>query len=196
MKEVWKDIEGYEGLYQVSNMGRVKSLERYVNFKNYMKRVSERILVVSENRGGYLQVNLCKDGKAKGMRIHRIVAETFIPNHEGKRTVNHIDGNKKNNAVDNLEWATHKENLVHAYETGLNGGTHLMNKKGSFPVLQYDLEMNLIASYPSLIEAKRQTDIPYQCISQCCKGKYKSSGGYIWKFAAQGIERGGMHEGA
>ncbi len=115
-KEIWKDIKDYEGLYQISNMGRVRSLERQTSHGH---KLIERILTPVNDKDGYLGIRISKDGTAKGFKIHRLVANAFIPNLENKPTVNHIDGNKKNNAVCNLEWATHSENARHAYNTGL-----------------------------------------------------------------------------
>lgn len=116
MKEIWKDIEGYEGLYQISNFGRVKSLPK----KNGNSYQEERILKPKNNQG-YMQVNLYKNKKCKSIVIHRMVAKAFIKNEYNKREVNHIDGNKANNRVDNLEWCTPSENQKHAYRIGLKG---------------------------------------------------------------------------
>jgi len=107
--EIWKDVVGYESLYQVSNLGRVKSL--------YQKK--EKILKKCFTIDFYHRVNLCNKGKNKNFRVHRLVAEAFIPNINQKETVNHIDGNKQNNNVNNLEWATRKEQTEHALRTGL-----------------------------------------------------------------------------
>ena len=113
MKEIWKAIKDYEGKYEVSNLGRVKSLERTSRLN---KKIKEKILAPREHTGGYLRVQLSR----KDFYIHRLVAETFIPNPENKSQVNHIDGNKRNNRVDNLEWNTPLENNLHAIRTGLN----------------------------------------------------------------------------
>lgn len=113
MKEIWKAIKDYEGKYEVSNLGRVKSLERTSRFN---RKIKEKILAPREHTGGYLRVQLSR----KDFYIHRLVAETFIPNPENKSQVNHIDGNKRNNRVDNLEWNTPLENNLHAIRTGLN----------------------------------------------------------------------------
>lgn len=114
--EVWKDIEGYEGLYQVSNLGRVKSLERIDRLE---RKVKERMLSIRDNGTGYKFVDLHKNNKAKRFYVHRLVASTFIPNPEYKPEVNHLDGDKANNVVFNLCWSTRKENLRHAANTGL-----------------------------------------------------------------------------
>lgn len=116
MKEVWKDIEGYENKYQISNLGRVKSLSRKISNGKSFYLSKEKILKSSIGTTGYYFVNLNYVSK----KIHRLVAKTFIPTIEGKNYVNHIDGNKLNNKSDNLEWCTNQENIIHAYETGLN----------------------------------------------------------------------------
>lgn len=116
MKETWKDIEGFEGLYQVSDLGRVRSLG-----------IRGRIRSLSLTKDGYPKVRLIHKGKDKTARVHRLVAEAFIPNPEGKDTVNHIDGNKENNRVSNLEWVDRSEQMYHAYRLGLKpsmGGTN------------------------------------------------------------------------
>lgn len=113
MKEIWKDIIGYEGIYQVSNLGRVKSLERIVLSKGVATKRKERVLK-SSNRRGYRQLTLAKNRSRAQRSVHRLVAEVFIPNPDNKKEINHIDGNKANNIVDNLEWCTRKENAVHS----------------------------------------------------------------------------------
>lgn len=109
--EEWKDIEGYEGLYQVSNEGRVKSLDRYVdNFWGTKQFVRGRILKETTDKDGYLMVYLCKDGKPKGRKVHRLVAEAFIPNTENKPQIDHINTVRDDNRVENLRWVSCKEN--------------------------------------------------------------------------------------
>jgi hypothetical protein len=115
MTEEWKDITGFEGFYQISNFGRVKSLGGKCG--SAMRKPSIRS--TSLTKDGYEKVRLLWGGKDKTVRIHRLVAEAFIPNPEGKETVNHIDGNKRNNHVSNLEWADRSEQLYHAYKLGL-----------------------------------------------------------------------------
>lgn len=121
MEEIWKDIEGYEGLYQVSNFGRVKSLNiiKFNQFSSYKHK--GRVLKLQLNKQtGYMYVNLSKLKSYKTTSIHRLVAKAFIPNPENKSQVNHKDGNKFNNYVENLEWCTQIENSFHAYQNGLN----------------------------------------------------------------------------
>ena len=126
MKEEWKPVKGFEGLYEVSNLGQVRSLDRLRKNVKGMAKINGRI--ITGNHGGkhYYQVALRKDGKKKYMSVHRLVAEAFIPNPDGKSQVNHIDGNKQNNVVSNLEWVTPSENILHSFETGLN--THIGEK--------------------------------------------------------------------
>lgn len=115
MEEIWKDIEGFEGFYQISNLGRVKSLGGWCG----TAKRKEKIRSTSLTHDGYVKVRLIHQGKDKTMRVHRLVAEAFIPNLEGKDTVNHIDGNKLNNSVLNLEWTDRTEQMLHAYDLGL-----------------------------------------------------------------------------
>lgn len=115
MIEIWKDIQGYEGCYQVSNLGVVRSLDRFVRNGNgeYFRKGS--VLAYSLACGGYPRVSLNKSGKSKDKKIHRLVAEVFIPNDKNLVAVNHIDGNKLNNRVDNLEWVSYSENMKHSF---------------------------------------------------------------------------------
>lgn len=126
--EEWKDIRGYEGFYQVSNMGRVKSLGGQCGTV-YRK---ERIRTKSLTKDGYERVRLIRNGADKTMRVHRLVAEAFVPNPDNKETVNHIDGNKLNNVASNLEWTDRSEQMQHAYRLGLKtsiSGAHNSNAK-------------------------------------------------------------------
>jgi len=127
MKEIWKDIKEYKGIYQISNLGKVRSLDRY-NYSNtnnqYIEYQSKRLLKGTilkpyDNGNGYKQVSLLKNQKRKVYYIHRLVAEYFLSNPNNLPEINHIDGNKQNNCVDNLEWCTRVENLNHAIKTGL-----------------------------------------------------------------------------
>ena len=124
MEEIWKPIKGYEGLYEVSNLGRVKSLKRWHHPR-------ENILKNKFTTDGYYETALLKNGKYKYIRTHRIVAQTFIPNETNKKEVNHKDGNKLKNCVDNLEWCTSKKKKKHAYKLGLQtvSGAAIINRK-------------------------------------------------------------------
>lgn len=114
-KEIWKPIKGYEGLYEISNYGRVKSLPKIRG----RRLTNETILKPRISTQGYIMVGLRKNDKTFNASVHRLIAEAFIPNPENKKKVNHIDGNKQNNSIDNLEWCTPSENMQHAYRTGL-----------------------------------------------------------------------------
>lgn len=125
----WRDVEGYEGIYQVSSEGDIKSLERYsLKDGRPYQFLREKILKPWRDTRGYVQVYLCKNGKSKPVGVHRIVAKAFLNNPENKKTVNHKNGDLQDNRVSNLEWATQKENNRHAWETGLmnsrKGETH------------------------------------------------------------------------
>ena len=168
MKEIWKDIEGFEGYYQISNMGRVKSLERTVwNGRGYQK-VPEKILEGGDNGYGYLKVELCKEGKVKTCRIHRLVAMAFIPNPNNLPEVNHKDKIRTNNKVENLEWCTSQYNVEYSQGKAVIG----INKVSG-----------LILEFPSVREAERQTGIASSNICACLKGRLKSTGGYYWFYA-------------
>jgi hypothetical protein len=142
MEEIWKDIDGYIGLYQVSNLGRIKSLARIVNHSRsngtYIR--TEKILKAGDNNNGYPSVSLHKDGKRKLYLVHRLVAIAFIANPENKCDVNHINGIKSDNNLSNLEWNTRRENIQHAYDTRLripvNGINHSSNKLTEQQVLE------------------------------------------------------------
>lgn len=191
MKEVWKDIEGYEGLYQISNLGNVKSLDRKVNAKNNKKRlIKGTFLKLRFNNRNYNIVSLYKNNIQEVRFIHRLVAETFIPNPENKPEVNHIDGDKQNNKIDNLEWCTRTENNKHAWKTGLNkvsdnqkkAAAQSAKKRFSKKIIQYDLKGNFIKEWDSMSEAQRQLNIWHESIGKCCKGEIKTSGKYIWRY--------------
>ena len=129
--EIWMDIKGYEGLYKVSNFGKIKSLGRKVKSSNGYRLKKEKILKQTEDGRGYNAVHLCKEGKCKQFRVHRIVATAFIRNPKKGEVVNHIDGNKLNNNYLNLEWCTSRQNNIHAIEEGLwkgHGVTHYLSK--------------------------------------------------------------------
>lgn len=186
MLEVWKDIPNYEGLYQISNLGNVKSL--CFGARNIRKSNIVKLLHQSPNNLGYHKVELYKDGKSKMFYVHRLVAISFIPNPDNKPQINHKDGNKDNNTVDNLEWVTSKENLHHAVETGLRrrsqmkGITGKLNKN-SKKINQYDKEGNYIATYYGIAEAARILNGNANSISCCLRGRYKTACGYKWEYA-------------
>jgi hypothetical protein len=188
-EEIWKDVVGYEGMYQVSNLGRVKSLEReYFNGHGYFP-VKERILSGRiSNKYVYVQLS---NGDKKNYSIHRLKAIAFIPNPENKPQVNHRDGNKSNNGYnidgkDNLEWATRSENMRHSYrELGQRPptlGKFGKDNHSSKAVIQSTKSGEIIAEYVSGFEAKNKTGISNSDISSCCHGRLNSAGGFKWKF--------------
>lgn len=171
--EHWKSIAGYEGLYEVSDLGRVKSLW-------YGK---EKILKPGKNTQGYLIVNLCKDGHVKSVRIHRLVATSFIPNTNNLETVNHRDEDKTNNAASNLEWMSKRDNINYGTRNKRVSETQINDKNKSKAVKMFDKKTGeLLETFPSLHEAKRVTGINLGNISSCCIGNRKSAGGYFWRY--------------
>lgn len=119
-EEIWKDISNYEGLYQISNLGRVKTLARKINCQGRIHNLKEKILKDAPDSAGYRLVVLCKNGTKKTHRIHRLVAEAFISNPDNKKLVNHKNLIKHDNNLSNLEWNTYRENLIHSYLNGRN----------------------------------------------------------------------------
>lgn len=186
MEEEWRDIRGYEGLYQVSSFGKVKSLDR-TNFKfNRSVPLKGRILKLNTNIHGYPFATIYKNGVSHSITVHRLVAETFIPNPDNKPQVNHINGCKSDNRVDNLEWVTASENQTHSFrvlgtKNSMKGKYGKQNAKSKV-VLQMDMNGRFIAEYESAYEASRHTDGSPQGISRCCRGGRNSHKGFIWKY--------------
>ena len=168
MEEIWKDIEGYEELYQVSNFGRVKRV------------TTGRILKGGKNTSGYIQIYLYKQGIRDVNRIHRIVAQSFIPNPENKPEINHIDEDKTNNRVDNLEWVTKKENTNHGTRN------KRVSKALSIPIIATNLKTGELTEFYGTNECARQLGLHQQHISKVLAGKRNHTGGYTFKY--KGVE--------
>ena len=189
-EEVWKDIEGYEGFYKVSNLGRIKSVARQVKYQNSLKNVKEKIKKTFVGKQGYERVELSKNGVNKKYNVHRLVAETFIDKDNDSLEVNHINGIKKDNRTENLEWVTRSENELHAYKTGLAKNSEKQRetirtwckKNKSKPLIQLDLDGNFIKEWESAIEVENKLGISRKNISQCARGRNKTAGNYKWIF--------------
>lgn len=172
---MWKAIKGYEGYYEVNPNGEIRSLDRQVNYKNNKKRViKSQIKKQTLNEKGYLKITLWKDHKEETKEVQRIVAETFIENPNNLPQVNHIDGNKTNNKVKNLEWCSEKDNSIHR--------TKIL-KKGIKTIIQFDLNNKCVGLYESLKEASIKTGIKSCSISNVINLRRKTAGGYYWTLA-------------
>lgn len=168
--EEWRAVVGYEGLYEVSSFGRVRN-------KNTLKVLSQ-----SKSRQGYYRVSLWKINKSIKYSAHRLVALAFIENPDDKPQVNHIDENKTNNCVENLEWCTQIENHNHGTINERISKALTNNPKKSKPVGAFDDSMNLIFTFPSVYEASRVTGINVSCIRDSLHKRTIRAGGYIWQF--------------
>lgn len=199
--EEWRNVVGYEGLYQISNLGRIKSLRD--NHNNPREKIMKQIF----DKDGYLKTILSKNKKHKCFMIHRLVAIAFIPNPDNLPQINHKDENKTNNSVENLEWCDHKYNVNYGtcqerkvkntdykkrtentdYKKKIaNTDYKTIAEKKSKPVIQFDLEGKTVAEYPSIKEAERQTEFKHSNIIKSLKGNTKTCGGYIWKYKNEG----------
>lgn len=186
--EIWKQVTGYEGLYEISSWGRIKSLAKYKRGRcNSQCLAKERVIFeFSTNKNNYPHFSLYNNGVAKKYRVHSLVAEHFCikPSTTEALVVNHIDGNKKNNYYQNLEWCTHKQNINHAFDTGLNKRvtqeTNPKNKK----IIQKSQSGELINEYYSIAEAQRQTGFQSSNIVNVLKQRKKTAYGFKWEYAA------------
>lgn len=179
MKEIWKDIEGYEGLYMVSNLGNVKSM-------NYCHRGYAQNLVPKVNNSGRLWVELFAGGNKKQMLIHRLVAMAFIPNEHNYPQINHIDENPKNNAVTNLEWCTQSQN-IRAYRANHPGKPKIQRwvkrkPRKHLKVEQLDECGNTVRIWNNSCQVACETGMSDWSISECCRGKRKTAYGFKWRY--------------
>lgn len=189
MNEIWKDIKGYENLYQISNMGRVKSLDRIDNNNHHKK---EQILKIKEYKG-YCYIKLSKCGKQTQFLLHRLVAENFIPNPENKPCIDHINTDKTDNRVENLRWVTQKENVNNPISISkMKKNHHLKNTFGaehplSKPILQFTLDGKLVRKWDCTADVERELGFKNSYISLCCNSKKQKAYGYKWCFYYKGI---------
>lgn len=180
MKEVWIPIKGYEGLYEISNYGNVKAL----NYRN--RGITKNITPKKHNRG-YLHVILYKQNTSKSFLVHRLVAEHFIKKDANQNEINHKDGDKTNNHIDNLEWCTHKENIHHFLDCLIDKKYGGVRKRRAFKrlnkVLQLDMNNNLLKTWDNLSSIKHALNFNESHIQEVCEQKRKTAYGYKWKYA-------------
>lgn len=181
MQEIWKDIKGYEGLYQVSNLGNVMSL-------NYKNHGYAKLLTPKCNNAGRLWVELFNNNKKRAFLIHRLVAFAFIENPNNYSQINHIDENPKNNNVENLEWCTQEYNIKyylerHRGERKIKKYSQKYQKRTDFKILQCSLNGEPIRSWKNSREVCKECGWSDWSISECCRGNRKTAYGFIWQYA-------------
>lgn len=178
--EEWKDIQGYEDSYQVSNLGRVRSKTRKRPFGRGFKTYKGRLLKQSTDKDGYKKINLSKNGKKKRFFVHRLVAKAFIKNSNNYPVINHIDGIKDNNQADNLEWVTISENTKHAFDIGLRKPHDGGNSKKVSMIDSKTKEV--IKTFKSMADASRYSGHSIPRISYSANNKADGEGEYVWRF--------------
>jgi len=186
--EIWKDIEGYNGYYQVSNQGNVRSLDRYIEYKTKSGKTATCFYPSHIVKGfisgrGYTYVALNLNGKSKTFAKHRLVAAAFIPNPNNLPSVNHKDLNKQNNKDSNLEWCTQLENLRHAIKNYNAGSQRKAGLTRANKIYQYDSDWNLVAVYFGSGTVEKLLGIPANTTLERCRRKSNLSNGYYWRFA-------------
>ena len=186
-KEEWRPVVGYEGLYEVSNTGQVRSLDKYDSLGVFwIGKLLSKLKV-----GGYFMVKLRKDGIQKMCLIHRLVAQSFIPNPLNLPQVNHKDEDKTNNMVDNLEWCDAKYNMNYGTINRRRGESLGYGKDNpySIPIIQYDKNGEFIKEWDSTMDVERELHIQHSNITKCCKKQlhFKTAGGFIWRYKEKAV---------
>lgn len=185
IEEEWKDVVNYEGYYQVSNLGRIKSLDRVIVDKNGVEmQIPSIIKKLQKSKTGYWCIELWRHNKLKYVKVHRLIADAFIPNPENKPQVNHIDSNRLNNDISNLEWCTPSENTIHAVRLG-RIKSPMVGMKGLFtarnkPVIQLSISGVILKEFMSQTAAAIELGLSPTNISACVNGKTKTCGGFKW----------------
>lgn len=190
IEEIWKDIQGYEGFYQVSNLGRVKSLDRIVRNNSGFFVRKGKILKPQENSRKYLRVELKVKNNSKRFFVHRLVAKHFIHKPQGYNIVNHLDCNPHNNKASNLEWTTAQGNMDYMNRLGRNKRTNKWienlteseRKKFGKAVIGVSISDTKVLKYETLNQVKKDGFQP-SCVSCCCNKKRLTHRGYVWRFA-------------
>lgn len=181
MEETWKDVVGFEGLYKVSNLGRIKSISRKIfNGKGFYIS-KEKLLLQRYNKKGYKVVDLCKNSKHYYSLVHRIVAIAFLENINNLPQINHKDGNKQNNNLLNLEWCNNSQNQLHAYKLGLSFRSDNAGRKKK-AVQLFNTNNELVKEFNSLAETTRWLKCASANVKMCCDGKRKKVKGFIAKY--------------
>lgn len=181
-QEIWAPValENFKCSYEVSTTGKVRSIERYRYFKdNQRVKLKSVLLKAAMSEKGYHQVILRNSPHNRTIKIHQLVALTFVPNPDSKPFVNHKDGNKLNNCVENLEWVTHSENMLHCYWVT----KRMKQSNPARPINQFDAGGNVVKTWPSMQHIRRELGYTLSPIRHCLLGAQKTSRGYAWKYA-------------
>jgi hypothetical protein len=180
VNEIWKDINGYEKLYQISNLGRVKSCSKEIcHFRGGKRILKEKLRKLVIDKDGYCIVDLYKNGIGKMMKVHRLVGIAFLNIHEGKNLINHINGQKNDNRLENLEWCNASENMFHAFSIGLK----MPQINNEIPIIMYDKKSkDLIMEFNSISKASRYLGCGRSEVSANLKNRQKSVRGYYFNY--------------